>query len=123
MIFALQCHIYSYKYIYYIFYCVYTWTYTSFINFYFMCYCILYLLYLIYIILHITYPLYLHILRDIITQCIIPERLLQAIPKILYTYFLVIDMTLNIKEKLQTAFFPQVKETLYKQQTTIYKQR
>ena len=32
-----------------------------------LCYCILYLLYLIYIILHITYPLYLHILRDIIT--------------------------------------------------------
>ena len=59
--------IYIHINIYYIFYCVYTWTYTSFINFYFMCYCILYLLYLIYIILHITYPLYLHILRDIIT--------------------------------------------------------
>ena len=63
---------------------MYTWTYTAFINLYFKCYYILYLLiyikyiyilyiiyyiiYLIYIILHITYPLYLHILRDI-TQC------------------------------------------------------
>ena len=111
--------IYIHINIYYIFYCVYTWTYTSFINFYFMCYCILYLLYLIYIILHITYPLYLHILRDIIIQCIIPERLLQAIPKILYTYFLVIDVTLNIKEKLQTTFFPQVKEIFLDIQTSI----
>ena len=90
-----------------------TWTYTSFVNFYFICYCILYLLYLIHIILHITHPLYLHILRGTITQCVIPERLLQAIPKILYTYFLVIDVILNIKEKLQTTFFPPGQRKLF----------
>ena len=61
------------------------------------------LLYLISLILNIyyltfIYPLYLHKLRDILQA--IPERLLQAIPKILYTYYLVIDATLNIKEKL-----------------------
>ena len=90
--------------IYYILYCVYTWTYKSFINLYFICYCIAYLLSLIYMTLHITYPLY---------------RLHQAIPKILYTYYLVIDVTLNIKEKLHTTFFPQVKETF----SYIYRQR
>ena len=65
------------------------------------------LLHLVSLILNIydlTYPLY---------------RLPQAIPKILYTYYLVIDVTLNIKEKLHTTFFPQVKETF----SYIYRQR
>ena len=70
--------------------------------------------------LHITHPLYLHILRGIITQCIIPERILQAIPKILYTYFIVVDVTLNIEEKLQTNFFPPGQRNLFLDiQTTI----
>ena len=68
-----------------------------------MLYVLYFICYLIYIILHIMYPLYLHMschYTDIMTQCIIPDRLLQAIPKILYTYYLVIDVISNIKEKL-----------------------
>ena len=44
-------------------------------------------------------------------RSIIPEILHEAIPKILYSYYLIIDVTLSIKEKLHTTFFPQVKET------------